>query len=221
MDLLGVLKLPPETLIHSFGGLLRATYHGLYIDLKATVQKLVYFPIIIVIIPDAEHAVDVVPDGPAQHAGVHIFVCGHGVVCQVVGDLKLLIQHLTNIRVEPVYQRVAVVLPAVVLDSEGGHLFPSSGEVFVAVAGVLKVTGDISRWNALLVLSCDHQHALGLLPLKTCSHLLLARFFIVTALLQLLHSLHQDLHLPIQLLHEDKSEVRKENNTSHRNGLKA
>lgn len=52
--LLRVLELPPETLIHSFGGLLRTTHHGLYIDLKAAVQKLVYLPVIIVIIP--EHA---------------------------------------------------------------------------------------------------------------------------------------------------------------------
>lgn len=50
--LLGVLKLPPETLIHSFGGFLRTTHHGLDVDLKASVQKLVYLPVIIVIIPE-------------------------------------------------------------------------------------------------------------------------------------------------------------------------
>lgn len=50
--LLGVLKLPPETLIHSFGGLLRAADHGLDVDLKAAVQKLIYLPVIIVIIPE-------------------------------------------------------------------------------------------------------------------------------------------------------------------------
>lgn len=49
-----MLKLPPETLIHSFGGLLRTTHHCLNIDFKATVQKLVYLPVIIVIIPE-EH----------------------------------------------------------------------------------------------------------------------------------------------------------------------
>lgn len=46
-----MLELPPETLIHSLGGLFRAAHHGLNVDLKATVQKLVYFPVIIVIIP--------------------------------------------------------------------------------------------------------------------------------------------------------------------------
>lgn len=58
---------------------------------------------------------DVVPDGSAQHAGVHVLMCGHGVVCEVVGHLKLLVQHLAHIRIQPVDQREAVVLPAVVL----------------------------------------------------------------------------------------------------------
>lgn len=49
-----MLKLPPETLIHSFGGLLRAAHHGLDIDFKAAVQKLIYLPIIIVIIPEED-----------------------------------------------------------------------------------------------------------------------------------------------------------------------
>lgn len=66
-------------------------------------------------VPDAEHAVDVVPDSPAEHGGVHVFVHGHGVVGQVVGHLELLIQQLTNIRVQTVHQGVAVVLPTVVL----------------------------------------------------------------------------------------------------------
>lgn len=50
--LLRVLKLPPEALIHSSGGFLRTTHHGLDVDFKATVQKLVYLPIIIVIISE-------------------------------------------------------------------------------------------------------------------------------------------------------------------------
>lgn len=57
--LLGVLKLPPETLIHSFGGLLRAAHHGLDINLKATVQKLVYLPVIIIVIPEGHKRIHV------------------------------------------------------------------------------------------------------------------------------------------------------------------
>lgn len=49
--LLRVLELPPEALIHSFGGVLRTTHHGLDVDLKATVQQLVDLAVIVVVIP--------------------------------------------------------------------------------------------------------------------------------------------------------------------------
>lgn len=66
-------------------------------------------------LPDAEDTVDVVPDGPAQHGGVHAAVHGDGVVRQVVDNLELLIQELPHLRVEAVDQRVAMVLPGVIL----------------------------------------------------------------------------------------------------------
>lgn len=50
--LLGVLKLPPETLIHSFGGFLWTAYHSLDVDLEATVQELVDLPVIVVVVSD-------------------------------------------------------------------------------------------------------------------------------------------------------------------------
>lgn len=68
--------------------------------------------------PDTKHAVDVVPDGPAQHTGVHILVCCHGVVGQVVSHLELLVQHLTDVRIQSVDQREAVILPAVILEKD-------------------------------------------------------------------------------------------------------
>lgn len=60
----------------------------------------------------------VVPDGPAQHAGVHVLVCSHGVVGQVVDHVKLLVQHLSDVRIESVDQREAMVLPTVVLQKQ-------------------------------------------------------------------------------------------------------
>lgn len=58
---------------------------------------------------------DIVPDGPAQHGGVHTTVHGYGVVGQVINHLELLIQELPHVRVQAVDQRVAVVLPGVIL----------------------------------------------------------------------------------------------------------
>lgn len=65
--------------------------------------------------PDAEDAVDVVPDGPAQHGGVDAAVHGDGVVGEVVHHLELLVQQLPHVGVQAVDEGVAVVLPGVIL----------------------------------------------------------------------------------------------------------
>lgn len=49
--LLGVLKLPPEALVHPLGGLLRAAHHGLDVDFKAAVQQLIDLAVIVIVIP--------------------------------------------------------------------------------------------------------------------------------------------------------------------------
>lgn len=58
---------------------------------------------------------DVVPDGSAEHGGVYTLVCGHCVIGEVVRNLEFLIKQLADVRVQPVHQGEAVVLPAVVL----------------------------------------------------------------------------------------------------------
>lgn len=100
-------------------------------------------------------------------------------------------------------QPLAVVDPH--LRSECGHLLPLPGELLVAVAGVLKVPGDVPGGDALLVLGCDHQHALSFLPLEASCHLFLTGLLVVSALLQLLHALHQHLHLPTHLLRKQRN----------------
>lgn len=48
--LLRVLELPPEAVIHSFGNLFRSANNSFDINFKATIQKLVNFTIVIVVI---------------------------------------------------------------------------------------------------------------------------------------------------------------------------
>ena len=72
--------------------------------------------------PDAKDAVDVVPDGPAEHGGVHATVHGDGVIGEAAGYLELLIVQLPSLRVEPLDQRVAMVFPGIILrNGERGH----------------------------------------------------------------------------------------------------
>lgn len=67
MDLLRVLELPPEAIIHSFGNLFRSAHDSFDINFKATIQQLVNLPVVIVIVSYSKHAVDIVPDSPSQH----------------------------------------------------------------------------------------------------------------------------------------------------------
>lgn len=54
--------------------------------------------------PDAKDAVDVVPDGPAEHGGIHSTVHGDGVVGEAIGCLELFIQQLSTLGVQPLDQ---------------------------------------------------------------------------------------------------------------------
>lgn len=64
---------------------------------------------------------DVVPDGSAEHGGVYTLVRGHRVIGEIVDDLEFLVEQLTDVRVQPVHQGEAVVLPAVVLATAWEH----------------------------------------------------------------------------------------------------
>lgn len=66
-------------------------------------------------IPYTVHTVDVIEQRPSQHAGVHPLVTGHVVIGQITCSSKLIVQQVTNIRVQPVQQRETVILPCVVL----------------------------------------------------------------------------------------------------------
>lgn len=66
--------------------------------------------------PDAIYAVYIVPESFPEGGGVHICVHGHGVICQCVHHLELLIQQLSHLSIQPVHEREAMVLPRVVLN---------------------------------------------------------------------------------------------------------
>ena len=65
--------------------------------------------------PDAKDAVDVIPDGPAEHRGIYSTVHGDGVIGEAIGCLELLIQQLSTLRVEPLDQWIAMVFPGIIL----------------------------------------------------------------------------------------------------------
>lgn len=55
-------------------------------------------------LPNAKHAVDVVPDASLENRGLTALPLGHGTALQTIHHPKLLIQEMPNVRVEPVDQ---------------------------------------------------------------------------------------------------------------------
>lgn len=68
--------------------------------------------------PYSKHTVDIIPNCPSKHWSIHIFMHGHCVVSQIVGNLKLLIYQLPHIWVETIYQWISMVFPWIVLKNK-------------------------------------------------------------------------------------------------------
>lgn len=68
--------------------------------------------------PDAKYALDVIPNRSPESRRIHVRAVGHRAIRQIVGGAELVVQQIAHIVVQPIDQRVAVVVPRVVLDAE-------------------------------------------------------------------------------------------------------
>lgn len=90
--------------------------------LQASLQKLIDLVVIVIVVPDAEHALDVVPYGPSEPRSVHPAMRAHCVVGEIVGCLEFVVEEVADVVVEAIHERVAVIVPGVVLHAEGGDI---------------------------------------------------------------------------------------------------
>ena len=80
------------------------------------VEKIIDLSIIIIIMPDAPQALDVVPAGPPEQGGVYTGVPAHGPVGQVVDCPELVVQQLRHVIVKLRQHGVALLIPVKVLN---------------------------------------------------------------------------------------------------------
>lgn len=78
--LLTVLELPHHSIIIPLGDSFGITHRALDERLQTPFQQLVHLVVIIIIVPDTEHALYVIPDGSAKTRGVHLVVRTHCVI---------------------------------------------------------------------------------------------------------------------------------------------
>jgi len=85
------------------------------VRLERTFQQLVHLAVVVVVVADAKHALDVVPDGASKARCIHVLHRAHRVVRQVVRQPELVIDQVAHVVVQPVDERKRVVVPRIVL----------------------------------------------------------------------------------------------------------
>jgi len=114
-----MFKLPHYTLVIPLGDAFRITNGTLDEGLETALEQLIHFVVIVIVVPDAEHTLYVVPNRSSEARCIHLAVRAHGIIRQIVRSLKLVVQEIANIAVQTIHQRVTVIVPRVILDAKG------------------------------------------------------------------------------------------------------
>lgn len=61
---------------------------------------------------------NIVPNSPSEHWGINIFVHCHRIISEIVSNVKFFINQLSHIWIKAIYQRITMVFPAIVLNTE-------------------------------------------------------------------------------------------------------
>lgn len=117
-----MLELPHDAIVIPLCDALRITNGALDEGLEATLEQLIHLVVIVIVVPDAEHALYVVPDRPSEARRIDLVVRAHGIIRQIIRGLEFVVQEITDVVVETIHQGVAVIVPGVVLDAEGRYV---------------------------------------------------------------------------------------------------
>lgn len=102
--------------------------------------------------PNAKHALNVIPNGAPELGRVHIRAAGHREIRQIVDGPEFVVQQIADIVVEAIHQRVAVIVPRVVLYAKRARYVlrvAAPLEVLVRERRILnEMTDDRRRLNA-------------------------------------------------------------------------
>lgn len=102
--LLAVFELPHDAVVVPLGDALGVADGALDEGLEAALEQLIDLVVVVVVVPDAEHALYVIPDGPPEARRVNFVVRAHGVVSEVVGRLEFVVEQIADVVVEPIDQ---------------------------------------------------------------------------------------------------------------------
>ena len=130
-----MVKLFEDVVVVGRSDPLRKADRHLDVRLQGALQHLVHLAVVVIVVPDAHEALDVVPDGRAEPRRVHVLLAAQRVVRQLVHEPELVVQQVAHVAVQPADERVGVVVPRVVLNAESGDLvhFSATGKILVVM----------------------------------------------------------------------------------------
>lgn len=114
-----MLELPHDAIVIPFCDALRIADGALDEGFEATLEQLIHLVVIVIVVPDPEHALYVIPDRASEARRVDLVVRAHGIIRQIVRGLEFLVEEITDVVVQTVHQGVAVIVPGIILDAEG------------------------------------------------------------------------------------------------------
>lgn len=97
-----MFELPHDAVVIPLGDALGIADGALDEGLEASLEQLIDLVVIVVVVPDAEHALYVVPYGSPEARRVDLVVRAHCVVGKIVGRLELVVEKIADVVVEPV-----------------------------------------------------------------------------------------------------------------------
>lgn len=103
-NLLAVLEFPHHAIVIPFGHAFRVTNGALDERLQAALEELVNLVVIVIVVPDTEHALNVIPDRPSETGRVHLAVRAHRVIGEIVRRFEFVVEQITDVVVETIHQ---------------------------------------------------------------------------------------------------------------------
>lgn len=117
-----MFELPHDAIVIPLCDALRIANGALDESFEATLEQLINLVVIIIVVPDAEHALYVVPDRTSEARRIDLVVRAHGVIRQIVRGLEFVVEEITDVVVQTIHQGITVIVPGIVLNAEGRYI---------------------------------------------------------------------------------------------------
>lgn len=117
-----MFELPHDAIIIPLCDAFRIANCALDEGFEATLEQLIHLVIIIIVMPDAEHTLYVVPDRTSKARRIDLVVRAHRVICQIIRGLEFFVEKIADVVVQTIHQGITVKVPGIVLDAEGWYV---------------------------------------------------------------------------------------------------